>query len=482
MSHGVSTSQASTSILAPATTSASLPVVFGTAPVNLSKHSTLPVHVPVLCYSWSEAVNAFGYSDDFEKYTLSEFMDSHYRLFEQAPVVFVNVLDPTEHKTTIAAALQPIADKAVTIEVEGIMNDDSLVVKSEDGATTYQRGRDYVSDFNDAGFLVLSIPTGSTVPESATKLNIGYNKLDPSAVTEEDIIGGMDAGGKVTGLELIQQVFPRFRILPGLVVAPGFSQEPAVAAVMTAKAGNINGHFKAMALTDLPADTITTYTDAPAWKNDNNYTSERIIPCYPKVSLGGKTYNLATQLAGDICMTDAANGGVPYVSPSNKKLNADAAVLQDGTEMFLGIEQANYLNANGIVTALNFVGGWVAWGNRTGAYPAVTDPVQSFIPVRRMFDWVANTIILTYWQKVDNPANKRLIETVTDSINIWLNGLQAAGMILGGRVTFNKSENPATDLMDGKLKFHLYLTPPSPAEEIHFILEYDPQYLASLAV
>jgi hypothetical protein len=34
--------------------------------------------------------------------------------------------------------------------------------------------------------------------------------------------------------------------------------------------------------------------------------------------------------------------------------------------------------------------------------------------------------------------------------------------------------------MDGKIKFHVYITPPSPAREIDFILEYDPDYLETL--
>lgn len=113
-------------------------------------------------------------------------------------------------------------------------------------------------------------------------------------------------------------------------------------------------------------------------------------------------------------------------------------------------------------------------------YPGVTDPKDSFIPVRRMFNWIGNSLILTYMQKVDDPMNKRLVAAVTDSVNIWLNGLTASGALLGGRVEFNESENPVTDLMAGKITFHLHLTPPGPAQEISFLLEYDTTYLAAL--
>jgi phage tail sheath protein FI len=97
-----------------------------------------------------------------------------------------------------------------------------------------------------------------------------------------------------------------------------------------------------------------------------------------------------------------------------------------------------------------------------------------------MFNWVGNTLVLTWWQRLDYPITRRNIETIVDSVNIWLNGLAAREYILGGRVEFREDENPITDVMDGIIKLHVYLTPPSPAREIDFILEYDPAYIQSL--
>jgi hypothetical protein len=234
-----------------------------------------------------------------------------------------------------------------------------------------------------------------------------------------------------------------------------------------------------MALTDI--DPGQTYSAAGAWKSDNNYNGTLQIATYPMLTLGDKQYHFSTQLAGLIAATDANNGGVPFVSPSNKALQADGTALSDGTSLYLGIDQVSYLNSLGIMTAVNLgTSGWKAWGNNTGAFPGATDPKDSFIPVRRMFNWIGNSLILTYMQKVDDPMNKRLIAAVTDSVNIWLNGLTASGALLGGRVEFNASENQATDLMAGKITFHLYITPPGPAQEISFQLEYDTTYLAAL--
>ena len=74
--------------------------------------------------------------------------------------------------------------------------------------------------------------------------------------------------------------------------------------------------------------------------------------------------------------------------------------------------------------------------------------------------------ILSMWSKVDKKLNKRLIESVTQSINIWLNGLMAEEKILGGRVEFLEEENTTADLLAGKAKFHIYLTPPKGTTEV----------------
>lgn len=483
--HGVYASEKSSN--APAVVSATVPVVFGVAPINLSSLKSAPVNEPVLCRSYADAVNAFGYSDDWA-FTLCEFIYSHFVLFEAAPAILVNVLDPSVHKKSVTDHAATLSNDLSVIKIQGVLLD-SVVVKSDDGATTYESGKDYSIGFDGQGNVVLQRITSGTIPENATKLTVAYDQVDPSLVTSQDIIGGVESDGKATGLELLNQVFPRFTIVPSMVLAPGYSQDPIVAAVMTAKAGNINNHFKCAALTDIPTDEVTSYTEAPSWKKENNYTYPRQFNGYPKVSFQGKQYHLSTQLAGVMCVTDSENGNVPYVSPSNQSLRADGAVLKDGTEVFLGPDQAAFLNGNGIVTALNFIGGWKAWGNRTGVYPGQEDPTgvvipvepkDSFIPLRRMMDWIANNIILTYWKNIDGPITRRLIEAINDSLNLWFNGLTSQGYLLGGRVEFNASENNEEDLMDGIVRFHVYATSPSPGREIDFIIEYDANYLKGL--
>jgi phage tail sheath protein FI len=477
--HGVYKYEVPTSLVSPVRTEAGLPVFVGTAPIHLASdpEALQNINKPQLVSNYAEAVELFGFDRDWEKYTLCEAIYSQFVLFAVTPCALINVLDPAVHKTVVAATAYTVTEKSVNLGKDVLLS--SVAFNSGNPVA----GTDYSLGYDKDGNAILTLLTGGSLA-SASSAAVGFTRLNPSAVDENDIIGGVNTTtGDYEGLELVNRVFPKFRIVPGLLAAPKWSQKPAVAAVMRAKMDNINGYFTGQSVVDIPSDAATgadRYTEAPEWKNRNNYAAERQIVCWPKVKLGDDVFHLSTQLIGLMNKTDAGNEDIPYESPSNKTLQINACVNALGKEMALGIEQANYLNGQGIVTALNWIGGWRAWGNRTGAYPAVTDPKDAFIPIRRMFDWIGNEFILTFWQKLDKPITKRLVRTVVNSYNIRLNGLAAREFILGGRVTFLESENPYTDLIDGIMRFHIYVTPPPPAEQIVGILEFDPQYLSTL--
>ena len=302
---------------------------------------------------------------------------------------------------------------------------------------------------------------------------------DVGKVADADIVGGVDAStGKRTGLELVHEVFPRFRLVPCQILAPGFSALPEVAVSIGAACTVVSGLFRATGIIDVPA-SVRTPTDAPAWLNTNNLTDSGLMAFFGQPVYGDAVEWGSTHLAGVIAARDSENDGIPFWSPSNKRLLCNG-LSHAGEVLNLTPEEAAYLNGNGIVTALNMIGGLVAWGDQTCAYPGVTDVKDSSIPIRRMFNWIGNTLILTAWQFVSSPLRRRMIETVQDTFNVWLNGLAAREFILGGRVTFEADENPTTNLMDGKVRFHVYVTPPSAAREIVFTLEYDPDYLETL--
>lgn len=474
--HGVYVQELPTSLVAPIQGSAGLQVVFGTAPIHLAANPYAAANTPVLCYSFAECQQNLGYSEDFSTFTLCQSMDACFRVFNVAPIVLINVLDPeneahvteNEEEEVAVAAGQAVYDKPYVLlpSLEVRHNQELLLPET-----------DYQAAHNQAGQVVITIRkedvTGS--------VSVTSTSLNPAAVTKEDIVGGVDmATGKETGLELVRQIYPTLGLVPGLLLAPGWSHDPVVAAALTAKTENINGSYACSALLDIDTSQkgAVVYTQVKTAKESLGATSAHAIAAWPMVAVGEKVYYYTALLGALLAYTDAENGDVPIFSPSNRALKVTATVLADGTPIRLDQEQANLINSYGVVTAIN-MDGFKCWGNNTAAYPASTDPKDRWIPVRRFFDWDGNNFIRTYFQKVDQPANTRLIQSIVDSQNIIGNGYVTRGYCAGYRMEFRSDENQVTDLLNGKLTVHTYLAPYVPAETIVNIREYDTTALQS---
>lgn len=376
------------------------------------------------------------------------------------------------------------AEKSVTVDftntLDYVLPTDTIVssIYAQSGEDTNTlRDVNFKTDEND-NEVTVTILLGETLEDNQCK--VSYHALNPAKVTAADIIGGVDiATGKTTGIELVESVHPMFRIVPGTLIAPKYSLDAGVTAALVAKAKKVSGFAKAMAITDLDTTSIKTYTAAVEAKNSLNLSDPHLIVCYPMVKNGDDIYYMSTHLAALMAQVDSENGSIPYVSPSNQSFQMDAAVLEDGTEIFLTRDQANLLNQNGIVTAFNF-NSWKAWGNYTSVYPASLDVKEIYIPVRRMTNFLTNKFATDYISKLDMPVTRRMIDSILTSANIYLNGLVNRGALLGGRLEFPTDENSVTDLLNGSLTFHLYFASPVPAQQILFRLEYDINYINAL--
>lgn len=473
--HGIDIKENATSIPAPVTGTAGLQVVFGTAPVNLLADPYSAVNKLIIAYSLADAIAGLGYSTDYEKYTLCQSMDANFRMFGVAPVVFCNVLDPAKHKTTQEEVECEIFGSQATLKVTGMLLD-TLIVKAGDTKISNDK---YIASFDDDGYAVITLTAAGQSAVATGTLKISGEKLDPTAVTDSDIIGGYNSvTGEETGIELIRQVYPKFNMIPGLLLAPGWSHNVIVAATLEAKCNEINGLFTCECLIDISTKNAKKYTDVKEEKDNISCYSKHAILCWPMVEYKGKKFYLSAVLAACIAYTDISNGDVPSLSPSNIKMPISGAVIKAGTEVLLDQTQANDLNAVGVVTVLNS-NGWRSWGNNTACYPDNIDPKDRWIACRRFFSWHGNSFIRLYGERVDNPANYRLIENLVDDENVRGNSLVSQGKAAGIRIEYNADENPAKQVIDGKIKFHQYLAPYTPAEFIENTLEFDPAMLES---
>jgi phage tail sheath protein FI len=473
--HGIRVLENPTSLAVPVRGTAGLQVIFGTAPVNLLADPSGATNKLIIANSYKEAVEQLGYSEDFEKYTLCQSIDACFRIFNVAPIILCNVLNPATHKTAVVEASYQVVSLQAKITILGLLLA-SLAVKN--GVTPLVKDTDYVASFDDDGYVIITLlSTGAGA--AAASLTVSGNKIDPSLVTASDIIGGLDAtSGLETGLELVRQVYPKFGLTPGLLLAPGWSHNPTVGAALSAKCTDINGVFQCECILDLDSTTegATKYTDCNTVKTDSGFTNKHAIVLWPQIKLGTKRYAYSAIYGALVAYTDASSGDVPNLSPSNKLLGVGGTVLADGTEVILDQMQANLLNGQGIVTAIN-MNGWKAWGNNTACYPAITDPKDRWIACRRFFTWWGNSFILTYANKVDEPGNYRLIESIVDSENIRGNSFVSQGKCAGAKITFRADENPITDILNGKIQFKQYLAPYTPAEDILNVLEFDPSMI-----
>lgn len=475
--HGIKVLEESTALAVPLTAGSSVQVVIGTAPINTLPDPSAVVNTPILANSAQEAMAALGFSDDFANYTLCQTMYLTSNLFPVRPVVYINVLDPATHNKTLAAVSVQVNDKQAVVKEKGILIDTNLTVKDSAGTNTLVKGTDYTVEFDDDGYLVVTLLPASTY-YSETGLKVSGKQIDPTAVTASDVVGSYNSStGVEKGCEVIRQVYPKLGVVPGLLLAPGYSKNATVGAALAAKAANLNGVFKAMALVDLDTALATKYTDCKTVKESSGFTSKFQYVLWPCDKLGDYIFAKSAVVGALTAYYDAQNDDVPSRSPSNEMLGVTGQCLADGTEVNLDMDQASTVNTYGVTTAVN-VNGYRLWGNYTGAYPGSNDAKDIWFPVRRMFNWQGNNFILTYFSNVDDPMNRALIEFIVDSENIRC-AAYAPDKWAGAKIEYRTDDNPTTDILAGKITFRQKIAPYTPTQEIVNILSYDTDLLAT---
>ena len=471
--HGVRVQENPTTVPAPVSSNAGVPVVFGTSPVNLAADVAAAVNKPVLCNTFAEAKAQLGYSDDYDNFTLCQAMDAFFKAFAVGPVVFVNVLDPATHKTAITAISDAsLTDGVYKIDQTGMILS-SIVVKDHSDSSTLVLDTDYTLAFDSEEKVIVTVTKASV-----TSIDITGNKINASAVVAADVVGSIDANDKASGIEVIRDVYPVTGRFPSLILAPGWSQNATVGQALALKCEDINGSWKCECVVDLSSASggALKVADVATKKAAAGYTNPHTIIVWPMVMYAGKKVYMSAMYAAMATYTDINNDNVPSLSPSNRPLRVAGACLADGTEINLDKVSANTVNAAGVVTVIN-LNGFKAWGNNTAAYPDVTDPKDRWIACRRFFSWWGNTFIETYLEKVDNPANYRLIESIVDSENVRGNALVSMQKCAGIRMEYRPEDNPVANVIDGKIRFRQYLAPYTPAEDILNILEFDPSMI-----
>ncbi|MTI49703.1 MAG: phage tail sheath protein [Firmicutes bacterium] len=428
-----------------------LPVYFGTAPVNQLADSSDTVKKPILIQSFNDAKKKIGYSDSWDKYTLCEAIYAHFKNDIQpiGPIVVINGIDPSTHKTTGET------DTITMTNGVGYLDDEDAILSSIKIADK-TLGTDYLASFTDDGIKVTITDLNGSLGES---VSITYDKINLTNITASTI-------EELTSS--VNMVYQTFNMIPTILASPGWSSDKNVDIALKVASDKINGHFFAFVNSDIDSSTTITIEQAKIKKTTDDYTSNIEAPCWPMGKKGDKKFHLSTLATVTMQMVDFQNGNIPSETPSNKPIDISSLCLADGKEIEYDQIGANDLNSKGIRTASFWGGRWVLWGPHTGEYEYAKDidPKNIFDSSVRMLHYIANVFQLKYGILIDGPFSRAMKDTILNDMQEWLDNLIAQGKLLSGTIVFNELSNPTSDIVEGDFVFDISSTTTPPGKSI----------------
>lgn len=439
-------------------------VYVGTAPVHNVEGGANNVNKPIVVNNIAEARKYFGYSDEWDKYTLCEAMHVHLENKGVGPLVFINVLNPATHKASDAGTVSKTPENGrVTIPAAQDIILDSVIVKSDN--TTKIKGTDYAIAYNiEKKTITISELTAGALGTSA--LTITYNTVDASAVTAADVIGTSDGLGLNTGIFAIKNVYQLTGYIPAYLAAPGFSSVPAVHAAMYQNSVKVNGHWDVYMFVDLPimnSETPLTLDTAKTYKNGNGYTKENETVFFPLAQgTDGKIYHLSVLAAANFQELLLAQDGIPYKTASN----TDCSLIEN---LYLGASNTGRvyddsiinekLNKNGIASAAYVGGRWAIWGCHSADYDQDNgDQINVAETNRMMLYYISNDFQHRRTPDVDKPMTANDLQTIIAEEQTRVDALLNIGALTRGVVTLNADAQAKSDIMNGDYSFLFDIT------------------------
>lgn len=473
------------SIVQQVITSETIPVYIGTAPVGLVADP--PVNVPVKIESMADAQKKLGYNDDFGSYTLCEAVAAHFGATASegvGPIYVINVLDPATDRASSETTKDVTfsGGSATVYAPQAILS--TLAVKDAEGSKTYTEGEDYTAEYvyqTTGDHILVTAIEGGEISDGAAKVT--FTEMDPTAVTASDVVGGLTSAGVYSGIKAVDLVYQQEFVVPNILAAPGWSDDPAVYKALVEESYQINGHWNAMVAVDVPlvdaeSQLVDTIDKAVAWKKENLYNSERAIACWPMATdEEGRTFHISTLFVAESQKVDQDNNGIPFESPSNKAVPVIKQYFGENSQN-MGFDQqtGNGLNEAGITTVIGWAGEWVLWGPHTAAYayddPTV-DPRAIFATNMRMLFHITNSFQQEWSPLIDSPMTRQLRDRIINREQEKLDGYVTIGALLGApKVYFLESENPTTNLMNGDFVWDIVATPTPPLKSATAYVSY----------
>ncbi|GAB7259967.1 MULTISPECIES: phage tail sheath protein [Dickeya] len=355
--------------------------------------------------------------------------------------------DGTRTITTVSTAIVGLvctaddADAATFPLNKPVLITDVLTASGKAGESgTLARALDAIADQAKPVIVVVRVPQGESEAE-----------------TTSNIIGGVTADGKKTGMKALLAAQAQLGVKPRILGVPGHDNK-AVAVELASIAQSLR------AFAYVSAHGCKTVADAIAYRG--NFSQRELMVIWPDfvawdtVADAEATAWATARALGLRAKIDEQTGW--HKTLSNVGVNGVTGLSAD---VFWDLQDpatdAGLLNQNAVTTLIR-KDGFRFWGSRTCS----DDPLFAFESYTRTAQVLADTMAEAHMWAVDKPLTPSLARDIIEGIRAKLRELVAQGYLLGGDCWIDESVNSKDTLKAGKLAIDYNYTPVPPLENL----------------
>ena len=396
----------------------------------------------------------------------------------------------------IVSVKSPDGTQTYTLNTDYTVANNTITVKSGAGMDSAINGSqflvaytadlvlntDYTVDVQ-AG-VITRVIGGKIMPQSSAQ--VSYTFVDPTKVTDADIIGGVNEQGQYTGLYALYSSETLWEVTPRILIAPGWTHQKANAVTANPVVSELLAvatRLRSIIFADAPGTG-----DSAAIQYREDWGSDRIMVVEPFLNTPGPYGSgfekdgvtpwlvpSSIYWAGATAKMDNSVGF--WASPSNQELSGVIG-LGRTIDFSLGDSncRANYLNSEQVSVVIRS-NGFRTWGNHTSDDPSSD---FTFLCVRRTADIIEDSIAASSIWAIDQVINTSFFTSLVGSVNAYLRYLKAVGAILGGHAWADATLNSDTVIASGHAYVDFDFTAPFPAEHITFRAHIVDDYIANI--
>ncbi len=389
-----------------------------------------------------------------------------------ANIYTINIFDNEKHTVNVEKTIIFDENNLCALEETGIQE---LVLKQ--GEKELVLGEDYEFENNVIEIMPLQdVSLSAAVGSETLSYSAKYKYCDFSKITDSDVIGSIDKNGKRTGLQKIWDIIGEYGIIPGIIIAPGFTSKNVRNAIMS-----LVDKIEAYSYLDCDSKTTIPLAEKARLKEidgvDLTGSFERGEFCAPYVYRYNSYQNttklkpLSPVLAGIRVRLDRERN----VAKSTDNTTSKTIVgLQYPISFMLNKTgtDSNRFNALGITTVINYKGNYQIWGARNSSYP-LKSGLMTFNSARRTRDFINKSVRESSFVCVGENITRGFIDDVLNAINskfaTWSNPLDIDNYIIyGGEAYYDESLNKPETIADGHIYFSYNACPLANTERITF--------------